>query len=320
MAADGMTPAKIALCLNREGILSPLAYRKENHTDGGRGWKAAGDTSYWTPDNVRRIISDERYTGCLISGKLTVTDVSKKQMVKVPKEDWIMARDAHEAVVSKDIFEQAQKVLRNRTWKKPPSKPGQRFRGLLKCAVCGRTLGRMRCKEPYFYCLTGRTVPDISCRKIHLNEMDLKTALLTSIQSQARLFLEMEAEHKSENSLEAVEKEIQECQTAISRCKIKQTTVFEDYAEGRITRQEYLSCKKDVASQQKEMTVRYTELSVKRAKLQQASDPLKASDLGRYACVSELTRELLVELVKEIRVSGEDTLEIIWNFKELTAA
>lgn len=31
---------------------------------------------------------------------------------------------------------------------------------------------------------------------------------------------------------------------------------------------------------------------------------------------NELTREMLEELVKEIRVSGKDTLEIKWNFKD----
>lgn len=319
MAADGIIPTQIALRLNAEGIPSPLAYRRENHTDGGRGWKVAGDTSYWTRENVKRIISDERYTGCLVSGKRTAVDVSKKQTVKIPKEDWIVVKDTHEAVVPKDIFEQAQKVLTNCTRKKPQVKPSQRFRGLLKCAVCGKTLKRVICKEPYFYCLTRKTVPDISCRQLHLSERDLEEALLASIQSQARLLLETGTEDKNENFFDMIDKEIQDCQTAISKCKAKQTVVFEDYAEGRITQQEYLSCRKDIGRQQEEMTARYTELSTKQAELRQTSGTLEKSDLGRYACVSELTRELLVELVKEIRVSGRDTLEIVWNFKELTA-
>ena len=132
--------------------------------------------------------------------------------------------------------------------------------------------------------------------------------------------MQTETELKKENIFAAMEKEIRDCQTAISRCKAKQASAFEDYAEGRITRQEYLSCKKDITSREEEMTAKYTELCAKRAELQQTSASLEKSDLGRYACVSELTRELLVELVKEIRVSGEDKLEIVWNYKEFTAA
>ena len=39
-------------------------------------------------------------------------------------------------------------------------------------------------------------------------------------------------------------------------------------------------------------------------------------NLRRYSSVEELTREMLVELVKEIRVSGKDNLEIMWNFQD----
>lgn len=197
--------------------------------------------------------------------------------------------------------------------KKPPSKPKQRFRGLLKCSICGKRLGRIICKEPYFYCPTKKTVPDAPCGQIHLNEQDLEAILLSSIQSQVRLLLETEMEDENENILNTIDGEIRDCQTAISKYKAKQTIIFEDYAEGRINRQEYLSGKEDITRQQEEMTARYMELSEKQAELQQTSGSLEKSDLGWYACVSELTRELLVE---EIRVSGKDTLEIVWNFKE----
>lgn len=38
--------------------------------------------------------------------------------------------------------------------------------------------------------------------------------------------------------------------------------------------------------------------------------------MGKYAFAKELTREMLVELVKEIRISEKDTVEILWNFQE----
>lgn len=65
-----------------------------------------------------------------------------------------------------------------------------------------------------------------------------------------------------------------------------------------------------------DMTASYMELSAKRVELQKAADSAEKMDLGRYACVGELTRELLTELIREIRVSGENDLEIVWNFRE----
>ena len=100
-------------------------------------------------------------------------------------------------------------------------------------------------------------MPDAPCRQIHVKEQDLEAALLASIQNQARLYLQAETEQESENPVDLLEKQIQDCQTAISRIKAKQTSALEDYAEGRMRRQEYLACKQDTASRQEEMTVRY---------------------------------------------------------------
>lgn len=316
MAAEGTRPTQIAAILNAECIPAPLAYRREKHTDGMRGWKVAGDTAYWSRENVRRIISDERYTGCLIGRKRTKVDVSQKRTVKVPREDWIVARNAHEAIVTKEIYEQAQHVLKHYVRRKGPGKPSQRFRGLLKCAVCGRTLMRTYCKEPYFSCPTRNVMPDSPCRLIRLEERQLEETLLVSIQYQARLLLETGTEAKREDFLEGEEKKVQECQAAISRYKANQTAVFEDYAEGRISRQEYLSRKGEITKQQEEMTAAYVESSAKLAELRQTPDFSGQTDPGKYACISELSREMLVDLVKEIRVSGEDSLEIDWNFRD----
>ena len=149
-----------------------------------------------------------------------------------------------------------------------------------------------------------------------MKEQDLETAVLASIQSQARLLLQAETKREEGQVSDALDNQIQECQTEISRCKAKQAGAFEDYAEGRMTRQAYLSCKQETADRQEEMTARYMELSAEKARMQQAPGTLKKSDLGRYACANELTRDLLVELIKEIRVSVENELEIAWNFRE----
>ena len=61
-------------------------------------------------------------------------------------------------------------------------------------------------------------------------------------------------------------------------CLTKQTNAFEDYAEGRITRQEYLSYKQTVAGQQEEMMARYTELNIKKAELKQASGSFRLEE------------------------------------------
>lgn len=317
MAAEGMKPMEIARVLNTENVPSPLMYRKENHTDWMRGWTAAGDVVYWARENVRRILADERYTGCLISRKRTKVDVSTKRTEPVPKEDWIVARDAHAPIISQETFALAGQVLNQYSNKKPPAKPKQLFRGLLKCAACGRTLHRITCKEPYFYCPTGKVVSDSPCREIHLREQALTETLVTAIQAKIRLIDEAASSSDKDKQMPELTGKIQSCQETIDRCRAGIAIIFEDYAEGRISREEYLSHKKDVSERQQEAEQSFAALSEQLAQMRQdEKDCSSANDLGRYGFAGKLTRELLEALVKEIRISGADTMEIVFNFKE----
>lgn len=314
MAAEGMVPSRIAEVLNGEKIPSPLMYRRANQTDSLRGWNAAGDITYWTRENIRRIIKDERYTGCLVGRKRTVVDLSTKRTEPVPKEEWIVAENTHEALVTKEIFIQAQAVLKTMVRNKPVRKPYQKFRGLVKCSCCGRTLMRTVCKQTYFSCPTAKTVASCMCAAIHMEEAVLEDILLTTIQAQVKLLLDDDSETK-ENTEGHLSEEIKACQSAISRYKTLQTTVFEDYAEGRIERREYLSRKQEIAEQQEEAKNRFEELTGQLAQLGGGFSK-GTTDLGKYAFAKELTREMLVALVKEIRISEKDTVEILWNFQE----
>ncbi len=314
MAADGITPTNIAVELNREGIPSPLMYRKENHTDTGHNWRVAGDMTCWTRENVRRTLCDERYTGRLISHKRAKEDISTKTARLLPGEEWIIAEDAHEALVSQELFEQAQTVLKHCHHKKTPRKPYQRFRGLLKCTYCGRALLRITGKETYYYCITRRVLPEAPCAGVRLTEEELVNSLLESLRIQIQLAGQPEESRQNGRTEHSILKEkLKECQKDADRCKVRQAAIFEDYAEGRIRKQEYLSKKREIAARQEEVTGQYKELSDKLAEAAQGRSR-EAVDLGRYAFVKELTREMLEELVKEIRAGRENAIEIVWNF------
>lgn len=317
MAVEGGKPIEIARILNTEYIPAPLMYRKENHTDGMRGWTAASDMVYWTRDNVRRVLTDERYTGCLISRKRTKVDVSTKRTEPVPKEDWIVAKNSHAPIISQETFEAVSQVLKPYVNKKLQVRPKQLFRGLLKCAVCGRTLNRNICKNTYFFCPTGKVVADSPCGKIHLTEQALTETLVTAIHTRIRLLGEMDNELEHDRKKPALTGKVQNCQETIDRCRASISIIFEDYADGRINREEYLLRKKEVLERQQEAEQSFAALNERLAQVRQnEKDCSPANDMGKYSFTGQLTRELLEALVKEIHVSGTDTMEIIFNFKE----
>ncbi len=314
MAGEGKRPSQIALELNREGILSPLMYRRANNTDSLRGWKAAGETTVWMRENVRRILADERYTGCIVGHKRNIEGISTSKTKAVPKEEWIVVRDTHDAIVSEQVYAKAQKVLKQCVRKEPQKKPYQKFRGILRCNWCGRVLNRRISSNPYFACPTARSVKDSGCVNIRLNETVLEETVLEAIRMQVQLFASKEPGILGRTDRDIL-KEIKEHQRMLGRYKLLQAAAFEDFAEGRISRQEYLSRKKEVADNQEAVNSRIAELNNQLAELR-SRQAMQETDIGRYTCVNELTREILVELVKEIRVDGENRIEIKWNFCE----
>lgn len=313
MAQKGIRPTAIATELNQHHVPTPLMYRKINHIDVGRSWKVAGNSLYWTRENVRRIITDERYSGCLISRKRARIDVSVSKTKPLPREEWIVAEQAHEPIIPKKVFEQAQSVLRHCQSSKLPKKPFQLFRGMLKCNHCGRTLTRSACKQPFFYCTSKRTLPGTPCTDIRLEEEALQRNILTAIQAQVPLSLPEKAEQQPQNNRRR--ETIQQCQAAINHCKALQATAFEDYAEGRISKQDYLARKQQSSEKLKEETLRLSELSEVETKAAKRTDRL-SSRVNKPILPDKLTRELLEQWIQEIRVNGKDTLEIIWKHQE----
>lgn len=311
MAAEGMHLAEIAAVLNRDGIPSPLMYRKENHMVGSRVRPVIGDICYWTGESVKRIILDERYTGCLVGHKCRVAGLSARRKELVPKEEWIVVRNTHEAIVTKEIFLQAQAVLKQRVKKVDVRRPYHKFHGLLKCACCGRALERKSRKQAYFSCPTAKTVAGRACTIVHMGEQVLEETLLEAVRLQARLF--RDAVPESEEGMGGgPEEEMKNCEAVANRYKALQAVVFEDYAEGRIGKREYLLKKQEMAVQQEEAGRRFGELADRLVRLREGKDE-KGTDFGKYVSAKELTRGMLEDMVKEIRVSGRDTVEVVWN-------
>ena len=51
----------------------------------------------WPDSSVRRILRNEMYIGNMVQGKNTTISYKIKQCRQVPKEDWIIVENTHEA-------------------------------------------------------------------------------------------------------------------------------------------------------------------------------------------------------------------------------
>ncbi|MDR7001640.1 recombinase family protein [Neobacillus niacini] len=126
MMRDGHGRQFIAQELDRLGIKPPNPKRKT-----------------WSPSSITAIIKNEAYIGSIIWGQVDyVKRNGKYQKKKLPRERWTIKENAHEPLVSRDLFEAANKAHSGR-WR-PSTVTNKRLSntlaGILKCEICGYTM------------------------------------------------------------------------------------------------------------------------------------------------------------------------------------
>ena len=103
--------------------------------------------THWTATTIRGILKNENYTGDAIFQK-TYTDSHFNRHHNHGEKDKYRVEHHHEAIITKDMFEATQQVIRQRGKEKgalPQDKKYQNrypFSGIIRCHQCGATFKR----------------------------------------------------------------------------------------------------------------------------------------------------------------------------------
>lgn len=93
----------------------------------------------WQVTSVQRIIQNPTYRGDFILNQYRVEKVrGRKKQIRNPKDKWTIFYDHHPAIVSREEWDEANKV--NMPHKGKKITPWNEFRGLVKCAECGSNI------------------------------------------------------------------------------------------------------------------------------------------------------------------------------------
>lgn len=79
------------------------------------GYKTKRGSTHWAETTVIGIIKNEKYKGDILMGKtFTLDPISKRRLDNFGEEDQFYIRDHHEAIISEEMFEKAQEILKRR--------------------------------------------------------------------------------------------------------------------------------------------------------------------------------------------------------------
>ncbi len=318
MADEGKNAVQIATALNAESIPTPYAYKRLMGCD--RKYNVVGDRNYWLNTTVLTIIRDERYTGKMVNGKNRTPAVGSKHGKRVPKDQWIIVPNTHEAIISEELFASVQDCFSapQRIKKHAEVRP---LRGKVKCGVCRHTMRRSNStpEKADYYCDSHQYLSDSNCPKDRVSESSLVQTVLSVLHTQIAAILDMKrifdrVKTRSHNDITILTEQIRQLQAVLSKLKASKVKTYEKYKDGTLDRDSYTNLKADVSKQIAETDARIEEHEIALQSSYQNSQPCSIIEsFKRYEGFAELSKEMVDELIDSIYIYGSEKIEIVWH-------
>ena len=109
--------------------MTPALYKKTHNL----GYTKPKKDNKWNYEIIDRILRDENYTGTLVQGKRRNENYISHREVKNPEKDWIKFENHHEELVSKEVFDKVQEMLKVQ---RRSTNKNDLLSGYLFCADC----------------------------------------------------------------------------------------------------------------------------------------------------------------------------------------
>ena len=307
---SGKSCTQIAKELNTEGIPTPAQHKAVSR-------KASSKKPQWTHRGLLTMIESVKYTGTMVNHTRESRFIRDKNQRRVPKEEWYIRENAHEAIVTKDEYEQAQEAIQRRR-KFARSSHDQSDR-VYFCAHCGGKLEKAN--GTVFACPSHRYHDGSPCENVRWRKSALEEIVFEALKRQIEIVsVESAAVRKTAKSKgESLERQLVLLKAQYDACDREKFTIYENYREGKLTPEEYLSGKDSLTQKQAALKERLktceTQLEVFHQQSLDAEEQHEAA--SRMTGLSDdKLREHLYDAVERVLVYDTETIEIVWKFNE----
>lgn len=320
---EGYSKMGIAKRLNQIGEPNPEAYKKK------KGMKYCNPNSdqndgLWSGSTIAAILRNEVYTGTMVQGRNRVISYKVHKQINVPENEWFIVPDKHEAIIDREMFEQAQ-ALHGRDMRAAPGEQKVHLMsGFVRCADCGKSMRRKTARNLSYYACRSYTDKRV-CSKHSIREDRLINAVLTALQMQISLVDQLSDTIEQIRNAPAINRENKKLLQSLQQAE-KQLTQYRDAADGlyldwkcgELEEGDYRRLKSKMTGQiqQLEENVSYLRKEVQAINNGiGADDPYLAAFL-KHKNVQSLNRGILVELIKVIWVHENGEITVDFNFAD----
>ncbi|WP_096187054.1 recombinase family protein [Evansella halocellulosilytica] len=283
------------------------------------GKKNAGDK--WNDSTIKLILSNPHYAGDLVQGRTTTVSVTSKKRKQIEPDDQIIQKDAHEAIIPRDIFNAVQNQMKIRTkYITAPKK--HLFTNILYCNDCGKALWYRSNRKGYI-CGNYARHGSKACTHHAVKEKVLKNTILSDINT---LVNKIDKEHyikqlevKSKKSKVSIQKQINKVTKQIEILRNRKRKFVNMLADELITHEDYRDNVEANNIEINDLVMKQSKLvsSIDKEQLVDNIDKLK-QELLHFLNFDELTSDILHRLINRIDVKEDGTIRIHYRFSAPT--
>ena len=318
-AAAGDSSRTIAMELTRDGILPPLKYRVL-YRDSFSADGAARIADAWNYTTVKRILKNEVYLGHTLLGRSRKVSFKSKVKRKVPREDWAITEDTHEALVDEVNFSEAQTNMGRGRRLHEANTPIRKsiFGGIAYCALCGHALCSSGTvyrgeREKYWYlsCTHQRSDLQDPCSGVRIRYADLcevvrleLNELLTMTNDEIdRLVENVVAAEQSESAVKARKLRLEKIGARLTQIDAIIRKLYQDNAAGSLSDDRLRTMVMDLELESRRLKQERSELDIPDPGLEREHAYRQFFDLARaYTYIKELDWETVHTFIDRIEV------------------
>ena len=336
MCASGNGPSQIARILKKEQVLTPTMYAYTrygmNHT--------CLDTAHpynWSDSAIANLLENEIYLGNTVNMKYSTKSYKDKRRVEHSREECLVFKDTHPALITQEVWDIVQRVRKNR--RRPTKMEEQnKYSGLVFCADCGSNMVLHRARTMsasynHFTCRTYKKDGE-SCTSHYIRECVLDEVVLEDLRrvtAMARERPEEFAAYIGSRQSAEIQREIRRQEKELAAMRKRKAELdaifkklYEDSVLSRITTEQFQMLSSSYTEEQNQIAAGIPQ---KEADIQRLRETVSGTDgfldkAKRYMDITELTPELLRLFIEKIVVHEKEvkwskhapqTVEIYYN-------
>ncbi len=336
MCASGNGPSQIARILKKEQVLTPTMYAYTrygmNHT--------CLDTAHpynWSDSAIANLLENEIYLGNTVNMKYSTKSYKDKRRVEHSREECLVFKDTHPALITQKVWDIVQRVRKNR--RRPTKMEEQnKYSGLVFCADCGSNMVLHRARTMsasynHFTCrtykkdgesCTGHYIRECVLDEVVLEDLRRVTAMARERPEEFAAYIGSRQSAEIQREIRRQEKEL----AAMRKRKAELDAIFkklyEDSVLSRITTEQFQMLSSSYTEEQNQIAAGIPQ---KEADIQRLRETVSGTDgfldkAKRHMDITELTPELLRLFIEKIVVHEKEvkwskhapqTVEIYYN-------